>query len=146
VSNLEHGDERCGSADTWTPRYAVEELGIQFLVGVETEFTLLKSVDPLVPVNDQQWSTAAAVATGTVEAQVMEEIANAIQVDGIELQMYHSEGAPGQVRLPDPVNVFLRFYSRAIPIPVRSCHWPHVSTRGRGCVGPYPRDRLQHCK
>jgi glutamine synthetase len=127
-------------------RYAVEELGIQFLVGVETEFTLLKSVDPLVPVNDQQWSTAAAVATGTVEAQVMEEIANAIQVDGIELQMYHSEGAPGQVRLPDPVNVFLRFYSRAIPIPVRSCHWPHVSTRGRGCVGPYPRDRLQHCK
>ena len=133
---------------TPTSRYAVEELGIQFLVGVETEFTLLKSVDPLVPVNDHQWSTTPAVATGTVEARVMEEIADAIQVDGIELQMYHSEGAPGQVchLPPDLVNVFLRVYSRAIPIPVRSCHWPHVSTRGSRCVGPHPRDHLQHCK
>ncbi|KAF8137181.1 hypothetical protein EV363DRAFT_1316951 [Boletus edulis] len=77
-------------------RYAVEELGIQFLVGMEIEFILLKSVNPLVPVNDHQFSTAIAVTTGTVEARVLEEIADAIQVDGIELQMYHSEGAPGQ--------------------------------------------------
>ena len=70
------------------------------MVGVETEFTLLKPTtsNPLEPVNGHQWSTTLAVATGTVEAQVMEEIADAIQVDGIELQMYHSEAAPGQVR------------------------------------------------
>jgi len=78
------------------------------LVGVETEFTLLKSADPLVPVNGHQYSTTLALTTGTVEARVLEEIADAIQADGIEVQMYHSEGAPGQVRPPDPINAFLR--------------------------------------
>ncbi|KAI9461333.1 hypothetical protein HD554DRAFT_2176299 [Boletus coccyginus] len=77
-------------------RYAVEELGIQFLVGIETEFILLKSADPLVPVNGRPYSTTLALSTGTVEARVLEEIADSIQADGIELQMYHSEGAPGQ--------------------------------------------------
>ncbi|KAF8548606.1 glutamine synthetase/guanido kinase [Imleria badia] len=77
-------------------RYAAEELGIQFLVGAEAEFTLLKSANPLVPVNDHQWSTTLALTTGTTETRVLEEIADAIQADGIELEMYHSEGAPGQ--------------------------------------------------
>ena len=80
------------------PRYAAEELSVEFLVGFETEFTLLKSANPLVPVNDHQWSTTFAISTGTIETKVLEEIADAIQNDNIELQMYHSEGAPGQVR------------------------------------------------
>lgn len=50
--------------------------------------------------NNHQWSTTLALTTGTVEAKVLEEIADAIQADGIELQMYHSEAAPGQVRPP----------------------------------------------
>ena len=65
----------------------------------------LKSVHPLVPVNDHQWSTTATLTTGTVEAQALEEIADTIQADGIVLEMYHSEGAPGQVRPPDLANV-----------------------------------------
>ncbi|KAG9311496.1 hypothetical protein JVU11DRAFT_7693 [Chiua virens] len=77
-------------------RYAAEPLGVKFLIGFEIEFTLVKSANPLVFVNDHQWSTTVAISTGTIEAQVLEEIADAIQVDGIELQMYHSEGAPGQ--------------------------------------------------
>ncbi|KAG9311497.1 hypothetical protein JVU11DRAFT_7694 [Chiua virens] len=77
-------------------RYPAEQLGIKFLIGFEIEFTLVKSANPLVPVNDHQWSTTLAISSGTVEAQVLEEIADAIQADGIELQMYHSEGAPGQ--------------------------------------------------
>ncbi|KAF8548604.1 glutamine synthetase/guanido kinase [Imleria badia] len=80
-------------------RYAVEELGIQFLVGVEIEFTLLKSSKPLVPVNDHQWCTTLAHTTGTVESRVLEEIADDIQADGIELQMYHSEDSPGQYEI-----------------------------------------------
>ncbi|KAN0088896.1 hypothetical protein V8E55_005953 [Tylopilus felleus] len=59
----------------------------------------LKSVHPLVPVNDHQWSTTATLTTGTVEAQALEEIADTIQADGIVLEMYHSEGAPGQYEI-----------------------------------------------
>ena len=95
-------------------RYAAEELGIQFLVGFESEFNLLKSTQPLVPVNDYQWCTALALTTGSVEAQVLEEIADAIQDDGIELQMYHAEAAPGQVR-PSMYSFVL---TRTVPLPV----------------------------
>lgn len=92
-------------------RYAEEELGIQFLVGFETEFILLKSTNPIVPVNDYQWSTTLALTTGTTEAQVLEEIADAIQEDGIELEMYHAEGAPGQVRSSQPFDISLISHS-----------------------------------
>ena len=104
-------------------RYAAEELGIQFLVGFESEFTLVKSINPLVPVNDYQWGTTFAITTGTVEAQVLEEIADAIQNDGIELQAYHAEAAPGQVRSL----LHSHDYTRAVFPPVRSCHWASVS-------------------
>ena len=95
-------------------RYAAEELGIQFLVGFESEFNLLKSTQPLVPVNDYQWCTALALTTGSVEAQVLEEIADAIQDDGIELQMYHAEAAPGQVR----PSMYSSVLTRTVPLPV----------------------------
>ena len=134
-------DEHDQSTDTWILiSYAADELGIQFLVGVETEFTLLKSTNPIVPVNDHQWSTTVALTTGTVESRVLEEIADGIQADGIELQMYHSEGAPGQVRLSNLVHVG----SEPISVSVRNCHWSHVTTRDRGRAGPHSRDHLQH--
>lgn len=87
-------------------RYASEQLGIQFLVGFETEFVLLKSTYPVVPVHVHQWSSSSALTTGSIEAQVLEEIVDAIQEDGIELQMYHAEAAPGQVRLSQLVDTF----------------------------------------
>ncbi|KAF9004595.1 hypothetical protein BDQ17DRAFT_1390127 [Cyathus striatus] len=66
---------------------------VDFLVGIETEFILLKSTDPL------KLSTIMLV-----EATVMEEIADALHLSGIELQMYHAEAAPGQYEIvPAPL-------------------------------------------
>ncbi|VDC04473.1 unnamed protein product [Peniophora sp. CBMAI 1063] len=70
--------------------------GIEFLVGIETEFILLRSTDPIEAVNDYPWSTTAAFPSGTKEAQCMEEIADALIASGIELLMIHAEAAPGQ--------------------------------------------------
>jgi glutamine synthetase len=74
-----------------------KELGVEFLVGVETEFILLKSTDPVVPVAYASWSASRALLSGSVAEKCLEDIAGALQHGGIELQMYHAEAAPGQV-------------------------------------------------
>ncbi|KAF8517205.1 hypothetical protein JB92DRAFT_2809890 [Gautieria morchelliformis] len=70
--------------------------GVEFLVGYEIEVTLLKSTNPITSVNDHSWSASAGLYTGTKESLVLQEIADALQESGIELQMYHPEAAPGQ--------------------------------------------------
>ncbi|KAF8799777.1 hypothetical protein BYT27DRAFT_7201038 [Phlegmacium glaucopus] len=70
--------------------------GVEFLIGFETEFILLKSTNPIEAVNPHGWSNSPALASGTKEADVLEEIARAIRASRIELQMYHAEAAPGQ--------------------------------------------------
>ncbi|KAL4068505.1 hypothetical protein V8B97DRAFT_1873227 [Scleroderma yunnanense] len=77
-------------------RHAEEKLHVKFLVGTETEFILLKSTRPPVPVNDKGWCVSAALMTGAVETQVLEEIAVALSEARIELQVFHSEAASGQ--------------------------------------------------
>lgn len=77
---------------------------MEFLVGFETEFILLKSVDPIEAVNIHDWSASAGLPSGSVEATVMQEIADSLEGSGVELQMYHAEAAPGQVI----TNVLLR--------------------------------------
>jgi glutamine synthetase len=74
-----------------------KELGVEFLIGVETEFILLKSTDPITPVAYASWSASRALLSGSVAEKCLEEIADALQHGGIELQMYHAEAAPGQV-------------------------------------------------
>ena len=72
--------------------------GISFLVGVESEFILLKESSPnIVAVNHGDWSTSAKLPAGSVEEAVLQEIADTLQTAGIEVQMYHAEAAPGQV-------------------------------------------------
>jgi glutamine synthetase len=78
-------------------RDARENAGVEFLVGFETEFVLLKSTSPIDPVNIHGWSNSPAIPSGSVEAKVLHEIAEAVIQSGIELQMYHSEAALGQV-------------------------------------------------
>jgi glutamine synthetase len=39
------------------------------------------------------------LSSGTVEHKVLHEIADVLHEAGIELQMFHAESAPGQVRL-----------------------------------------------
>jgi glutamine synthetase len=79
-----------------------KELGVEFLVGVETEFILLKSTDPISAVNDAPWSASRALLSGSVAEKCLEDIADALQYGGIDLLMYHSEAAPGQVWNYDP--------------------------------------------
>ncbi|KAJ8589113.1 glutamine synthetase/guanido kinase [Rhizopogon salebrosus TDB-379] len=67
-----------------------------FLVGVESEFVLLKNTNPVEPVNVHGYSNSQALASGTKETEVMEDIAQGLVESGIELMMYHSEAAPGQ--------------------------------------------------
>ncbi|KAF8265800.1 glutamine synthetase/guanido kinase [Lactarius quietus] len=74
-------------------------LGVEFLVGFETEFILLKSTNPIEAVNDAPWSASCAFPSGSVEAKCLEEIADALQIGEIELLMYHSEAAPGQYEI-----------------------------------------------
>ena len=70
--------------------------GVDFLVGIETEFILLRSTDPIVAVNSHVWATTAALETGASETICLEEIADALEAAGIEVLMYHTEAAPGQ--------------------------------------------------
>ncbi|KAJ7485830.1 hypothetical protein FB451DRAFT_1432791 [Mycena latifolia] len=73
--------------------------GIEFLVGFEIEFILLRTTEPVVPVNHHGWSSALATLLGSTESVVLEEIVRILQADGIEVQMYHSECAPGQFEI-----------------------------------------------
>ncbi|KAI0040196.1 glutamine synthetase/guanido kinase [Auriscalpium vulgare] len=70
--------------------------GLEFLVGIETEFILLESTDPMKAVNDYPWSTSAALPSGSDVTACLEEIAEMLQLAGIDLLMYHAEAAPGQ--------------------------------------------------
>ncbi|CAL1708626.1 unnamed protein product [Somion occarium] len=70
---------------------------ISFLVGVESEFILLRETSPkVVAVNHGDWSVSSKLPSGAVESVVLQEIAETLQEAGIELQMYHAEAAPGQ--------------------------------------------------
>ena len=75
-----------------------EEQGISFLIGFESEVIFLTSVDPIKACNDQSWSVSQALPTGSPETRAVEEIADILTRNGL-LDMYHSEAAPGQVRI-----------------------------------------------
>ena len=78
-------------------RKAKNELNLSFLIGVESELILLKQTNPTIEaVNNHGYSNSPALPSGSVEAKVLEEIADALNTAGIELQMYHAEAAPGQ--------------------------------------------------
>lgn len=71
--------------------------GVSFLTGFEIEFILLKSTLPEAePISTHDWSTTASIYTGSTGAVVLEEIADALQAGGVEVQMYHAEEGPGQ--------------------------------------------------
>ncbi|KAH7919264.1 glutamine synthetase/guanido kinase [Leucogyrophana mollusca] len=78
---------------------AKTSLNAAFLVGVETEFILLSSTAPPTAINKHGWSNSTALPSGTPAAAVLHEIAQALIAGGIELQMYHSEAAPGQYEI-----------------------------------------------
>lgn len=71
-------------------------LGLDFLVGFETEFILLSSVSPVKAVNEVSYGRASGLRTGSPEYLALEEMLDALQLSGIEVQALHKEGAPGQ--------------------------------------------------
>lgn len=71
---------------------------VEFLIGFELEFILLKSTDPITPISEHTWSASEGLYSGTLESKVLEEIVLALQAASIDVQMYHAEAAPGQVR------------------------------------------------
>ncbi|KAH9918703.1 glutamine synthetase/guanido kinase [Epithele typhae] len=74
-----------------------EMAGIRYLVGVESEFILLKQTRPapvFAAIGD--WSCSSKTRTGSAEAAILERIATCLLDAGVELQMYHAEAAPGQ--------------------------------------------------
>ncbi|KAI0360811.1 FLU1-II [Trametes cingulata] len=78
-------------------REAKEKAGVSFLFGVESEFILMSATEPEpVFVNDFDWSSAAALRTGSVHSTVLEEIVTDLLAAGVEVEMYHAEAAPGQ--------------------------------------------------
>src|ERR1700761_2662829 len=75
------------------------EAGVKFLVGIETEFVLLRSTDPIIAVNNTLWSTTSSLLTGAPETRCLEEIVDALQVSGVNVLMYHAEAGPGQYEI-----------------------------------------------
>ena len=72
--------------------------GIDFLVGFESEFVLLRSMKSVEPLTEHDPLTTKAFIAGSPQEKVLEEICDGIKMSGIELQLYHAEGAPGQVK------------------------------------------------
>ncbi|KAG6849645.1 hypothetical protein H0H93_006649 [Arthromyces matolae] len=73
--------------------------GIEYLVGFESEFILLKTTKPIVAASNHSWTATNGFPSGTVVQKILREIADGIQASGIELQMYHAEAAPGQYEM-----------------------------------------------
>ncbi|KAF7430296.1 hypothetical protein PC9H_006000 [Pleurotus ostreatus] len=74
-------------------------LGLDFLVGFETEFILLSSVSPVKAVNEASYGRASGLRTGSPEYLALEEMLDALHLSGIEVQALHKEGAPGQYEI-----------------------------------------------
>jgi len=80
--------------------------GVEFLVGFESEFILLKSTKPVEASNYHSWTANNGFLSGSIESVILKEIANGIQASGIELQIYHPEAAPGQVFVGSALSLF----------------------------------------
>ncbi|KAF7354211.1 Glutamine synthetase/guanido kinase [Mycena venus] len=73
---------------------------VEFLVGFETEFILLSSTNPITTIHNLEgYSNTLALPTGSLAERVLEEIVDALEKSGIEVQMYHAEAAPGQYEI-----------------------------------------------
>ena len=76
---------------------AQEKAGLSFVVGVESEFTLLRTVDPPTTQGDLDYSTARRMPNGGIETKVMLEIADGLRAAGIEvLRRNPSETCEGE--------------------------------------------------
>ncbi|KAF8827170.1 hypothetical protein HHX47_DHR5000569 [Lentinula edodes] len=104
----------------------------EFLVGFESEFILLKSTNPVVSMNVHGWSASAGMLNGSIEAEIMEEIADSLQASGITVELFHPEAAPGQYEvatgpLPPLEAADALVYTREIIVNVAAKHGVHAT-------------------
>jgi len=71
----------------------------EFLVGFETEFILLKSTNPLEPTSIHAANSADALRSGSISTTAVADMVHAIELSGIEVQIYHGEAAAGQYEI-----------------------------------------------
>lgn len=79
--------------------HARKKAGVEFLVGFETEFILLKSTNPIEAVSYHDYSASSGLPTGSIESRVLREMSDALIKAGIEVTLYHPEVAPGQYEI-----------------------------------------------
>ncbi|RIB04208.1 hypothetical protein C2G38_2254500 [Gigaspora rosea] len=77
---------------------ACKDLGITFLIGTEFEFVLLKDITPPVAVDDTTYSLASSFRVSN-NAEILDRMIESLQEQGIEVEQFHSEGAPGQFEI-----------------------------------------------
>ncbi|EIW80776.1 glutamine synthetase guanido kinase [Coniophora puteana RWD-64-598 SS2] len=138
-------------------RETKENLGVEFIVGFESEFVLLSSTNPPCAVNSGGWCMASSFDTGKQGQQVLDEIAEAVQGSGIELQMFHAEAALGQYEIvtgPLPpleaVDALVQtrqiIFNIACKHGLRATFAPHFNLDGTAChthISPHTRSAVQ---
>ncbi|KAF9035313.1 glutamine synthetase/guanido kinase [Hymenopellis radicata] len=78
---------------------AKRDASVEFLVGFETEFILLKSTRPIGGAHEHLYAACNGLLTGSVESRILREISDSLIGGGIDVSMYHPEAAPGQYEL-----------------------------------------------
>ncbi|XP_037045305.1 protein fluG-like [Bradysia coprophila] len=77
-------------------RTATDEFGLSFLVGFEIEvFFLEKSLDSITPIDYTTYASSVALRSERT-AKMIDEIAQSISDQGIEILHFHAESGPGQ--------------------------------------------------
>ncbi|KAF0526040.1 protein flug [Gigaspora margarita] len=77
---------------------ACKDLGITFLIGTEFEFVLLKDTMPPVPVDDTVYVEASSFHVSN-SVEILDRIVEFLQLQGIEVEQFHSNGAPGKFKI-----------------------------------------------
>lgn len=119
---------------------AKEKAGLEFLVGFESEFFLLKKTSPLEVVNDAGWGATCGHLTGAPESAVVDEIIDCLEDAGIEVHFVHGEAAPGQVWHCTDQGASSTYSSS---VAVRARYGANVTSRCCGCSSLLPRDHIQ---
>ncbi|KAJ3997769.1 hypothetical protein F5050DRAFT_1749579 [Lentinula boryana] len=104
----------------------------EFLVGFESEFILLTSTKPVVPLHVHSWSASAGMLNGSREAMILEDIADSLQDSGIKIELFHPEAAPGQYEIvTGPLSPLeaadALVYTREIIVNVAAKHGVHAT-------------------
>ncbi|KAI7944512.1 hypothetical protein MJO28_010207 [Puccinia striiformis f. sp. tritici] len=77
------------------------ESGVSYLIGFEIEVVLLKSYEPLEPVDNGPhfWSSASSLRNGSLGLTCIEKVVGYLEDANITVEQWHAASAPGQFEL-----------------------------------------------